>query len=241
MERLLTEIVEKLQKAHGSKLVSVVLYGSAAAPEGRDPLSDLNILCVLKQVTPDELRESEPVFRWWREMKNPAPLLMSEEEIRSSADSFSIEFHDITERRVILHGADVLEGLVIHETFYRAQVEHELRSKVFRLRQKAGGMLSDRDLLLKLMAESVSTFCVLFRHALRIAGAQPRFGKREIVTAAGQQFGMRTEPFDTLLDLRETKIRPRAVSDAPELLRSYLKEIGVVVDAVDRMAELRRL
>ena len=81
MEHLLTEIVERLQKAHGDKLVSVALYGLAVAPGGRDALSDFNILCVLKQVTPDELHEAEPVFRWWREMKNPSPLLLSSNEV----------------------------------------------------------------------------------------------------------------------------------------------------------------
>src|SRR5690349_15843489 len=103
-------------------------------------------------------------------MKNPAPLLLSIEEIRNSADSFPIEFHDISERRQVLYGEDVLAGLVIDDAWYRAQVEHELRAKMLRLRQKAGGLLSDSELLLRLMTDSVSTFCVLFRHALRLAG-----------------------------------------------------------------------
>jgi hypothetical protein len=59
---------------------------------------------VLQQVTPDELRASEPVFRWWREMHNPSPLLLSEEELQSSTDCFPMEFHDIRERHVTLYG-----------------------------------------------------------------------------------------------------------------------------------------
>ena len=49
-------------------------------------------------------------------------------------------------------------------------MEHELRAKLLRVRQKAGGMLSDPDLLRRLLLDSVSTFCVLFRHAVWLAG-----------------------------------------------------------------------
>jgi hypothetical protein len=234
MERILGELVDRMQKAHKERLVSVVLYGSAATEDGKDRLSDFNVLCVLDRITPDELAASEHVFRWWREMKNPAPLLMSEAEVSGSTDCFAIEFTDMKERHNILFGADVMKDLEIDYSFYRAQVEHEFRAKLLRLRQKAGGVLSEPDLLLRLMADSISTFCVLFRHALRLGGGQPKFGKRDVVAAAQQAFGIDPAPFNTLLDLREDSIKPKAVESGP-LFARYLKEIELVVDAVDRM------
>jgi hypothetical protein len=180
---------------------------------------------------------SEPIFRWWREMKNPSPLLMSEHEVRTATDCFAIEFHDISERHRVLYGEDVIAGIVVDDSFYRAQVEHELRAKMLRLRQKAGGVLSERDLLLRLMCESVSTFCVLFRHALRLAGEQPLFGKREVIAAVGERFGASPEPFTALLDLRENKMKPKEVRDAVELFTSYLRGIETVVNAVDQIAK----
>jgi len=234
MERILVELVERLEKAHKTALVSIVLYGSAAAPEGKDQRSDFNVLCVLCQVTPVELEASETVFRWWREMKNPSPLLLSEEELSASTDCFPIEFHDIKERHSILYGADVISSLDIHDIHYRAQVEYELRSKLLRLRQKAAGVLSERDLLLRLMADSLSTFCVLFRHGLRLSGEAPRFGKREVVEAAEQKFGIDPRPFLTLIDLREGKMKARDVRPK-ELFPPYLDQIRVVVNAVNRI------
>ena len=236
MERLLGELVDRLQRAHKDKLVSIVLYGSAATEEGKDRLSDFNVLCVLDRITPDELAASEHVFRWWREMKNPAPLLLSDEEVRTATDCFPIEFTDIRERHQILYGTDVVKDLNVDYSFYRAQVEHELRAKILRLRQKAGGVLSEPDLLLRLMADSLSTFCVLFRHALLLAhaGTVPKFGKREVIAAAQQAFGIDPAPFNTLLDIREDRIKPKAVQPRP-LFAGYLTQIEIVVDAVDRM------
>jgi predicted nucleotidyltransferase len=234
MERTLNQLVEKLRKGYQDRLTAVVLYGSAASGEHHGRFSDINILCVLREVTPRELAEAEPVFRWWRGLRNPSPLLLSEEEVRNSADCFPIEFHDIQERNRLLFGRDVISDLVLGKAFHRAQVEHDLRSKLLRLRQKAGGVLSDKDLLRRLLADSVSTFCVLFRHALLLSGVPAQGGKRQTLEQAREKFGIDPAPFLTLLDLRENKIKPKEADPAP-LFARFLKEIQTVVEAVDRL------
>lgn len=234
MERVLNQLIEKLKKAHGDILVSTVLYGSAATGDYQGGFSDFNILCVLRQVTPSELQHSEPIFRWWRELGNPSPLLMSTEEVRTSTDSFPIEFYDIKARHRILYGEDVVANLDIHFDHHRAQVEHELRAKVLRLRQKAAGVLSDKALLLQLMADSISTFCTLFRHVLLLAGEEPRWQKRDVVAAAAGRFGFDPDPFYTLLDLRDEKRKARHIDPVP-LLDTYLRQLVIVVEAVDSL------
>lgn len=234
MEGRLNQLLERLTKAFGDRLVSVVLYGSAAAGNHHEGFSDLNILCVLRQVTPRELEDSEPVFRWWREQKNPAPLLLSEHELRTSTDCFAIEFHDIKSHHRLLQGKDVISALEVDNSFYRAQVEHDLRAKLLRLRQKASGALSDKDVLRRLLLDSLSTFCVLFRHALILSGVPAKMKKREVIEQAHQSFGIDPLPFQKLLDVREERLKPRDL-DAKALLDSYLKQILVVIDAVDRL------
>jgi len=234
MERDLNHLVEKLQKTFGDRLVSVVLYGSAAIGDHQAKFSDYNILCVLSKVTPVELGQAEPVFHWWRGRGNPSPLLMSEDEVRTSTDCFAIEFHDIKERNRVLAGRDVVGDLVLDDSFHRAQVEHELRGKLLRLRQKAAGMLSDKDLLRRLLADSLSTFCVLFRHALLLNGIEAKFAKREVIEQAKNAFSLDPEPFITLLDLREGQRKPRDVDPLP-LFARYMEQIQIVVDAVDRL------
>jgi len=234
VETDLNQLVDRLRKAYEERLVSVVLYGSAAVGDYNDRFSDLNVLCVLQQLTARELGESASIFRWWREKGNPAPLLLSLDEIRNSSDCFPIEFYDIRERHRVLHGEDVVKDLAVSRIFHRAQVEHELRSKLLRLRQKAAGVLGERDLLLQLMAESISTFCVLFRHALLLHGVEAQFEKRAVVSQAVEKFGLEPRPFRTLLDLRERKIKAREIEPGP-LFESYMKEIGVVIQAVDHL------
>jgi predicted nucleotidyltransferase len=234
MERVLTQLVERLNKTYGERLTSVILYGSAAAGNHHEKYSDLNVLCVLREVTPRELEESTPIVRWWREKGNPSPLLFSEEEVRNSTDCFPIEFHDIKERHRVLHGEDVVVNLEIDPCFYRAQVEHDLRAKLLRLRQKAAGLFGDKEMLRAVLADSVSTFSVLFRHALLLHGAEAKFARHELIEQARERFGIDPAPFEKLLDLREQKIKPKDIEPAA-LLADYMRQIQIVIDAVDRL------
>jgi hypothetical protein len=234
MHKVVQELVEKLQKAYGDRLVSVVLYGSAAAGDHHERFSDFNILCVLSRITPRELGDGEPIFRWWREQGSPSPLLLTEQEVETSTDCFAIEFNDIKRHHQVLFGKDVISGLMVDHTFYRAQVEHDLRAKLLRLRQKAAGMLSESDLLRRLLLDSISTFCVLFRHALILHGVEGPAVKREVIASASQRFGFDASPFDKLLSIREQHLKARDVEPVA-LLDSYLQAISVVIAAVDRL------
>ncbi|HVT93048.1 MAG TPA: nucleotidyltransferase domain-containing protein [Bryobacteraceae bacterium] len=235
MEKRLTELVEKLRGALGGQLVSVILYGSAARQDHHAKYSDLNVLCVLREVSPRELRASEPVTRWWRELGNPSPLMLSTEELESSSDCFAIEFQDMQESRRVLYGEDAIANLKIGQRYYRAQVEHELRSKQLRLRQRAAGVLSDAKALTALMLDSVSTFFVLARHALKLSSIEVEPSKRQ-VAAALPRIGIVSAPFDELLDVREGKRLPADV-DAPALFAEYLKQIEALVRHVDGLEQ----
>ena len=234
MDKRLTRLVEKLHAVYGESLVAVVLYGSAASGEHHARFSDFNVLCVLTLLTPRELAAGEDIFRWWREQGSPAPLLLTQTELERSTDCFAIEFYDIKRQHVLLYGKDVISGLTVGGAFYRAQVEHDLRAKLLRLRQKACGTLSNKELLLRLLLDSLSTFCVLFRHALALAGDSAPIRKREVIERAGERFGFDPHAFLTLLDVREERIKPRQ-ADAAALLAPYLDGIGAVIDAVDKV------
>ncbi len=143
MDKRLTKLVDRLRTAYGEKLESVILYGSAAAGDHHAAFSDFNVLCVVSRIGAGELAAGEDIFRWWREQGSPSPLLLTADELTRSTDCFAIEFIDIKRQHVLLYGKDLISSLVVDGSFYRAQVEHDLRAKLLRLRQKAGGMLSD--------------------------------------------------------------------------------------------------
>lgn len=229
----LNELVKKLENAFSGRLVSAILYGSAASGHHHDKLADLNVLCVLKEITPKELADGEPVLKWWRERGNPSPLLMSEEEVHNAADSFPIEFRDMKEHRRVLSGVDVIADVHVDTKYHRVQVEHELRAKLFRLRQQGAQVLSDPQKLLTLCVDSVATFCVLGRHALQVAGVEAKHDRRAVVRQLATTLKLDMSPFETLLDIREDK--PGDPGDPGELFARYLQCIRGLVEYVDRL------
>ncbi len=234
MEQNLSDLVSRLQAAFGDNLASVVLYGSAILDDWNEGSSDLNILAVLHRLTPHELAQSEPVLRWWREQGNPSPLLMSVEEVQSSTDCFPMEFQDMKEHRRTLQGDDFIRDLEIDRSFYRAQVEHELRSKQIRLRQKAAELFSEPKQLLKLLVDSLSTFCVLGRHALILSGHQPRWKKTEIIAALEDVLRRPFPGANAILSIRSAN-KPPADTNPAAVFEKYLGEMNQLVRFVDML------
>src|SRR5207302_262944 len=103
---------------------------------------------------------------WWGKQNHRAPLLMSAEEMRRSADVFSIEFLDMRRNYRVLWGEDVLKTLEIPMRLHRAQVEYELREKTILLRQRLLLVSGNAEAKWELLLRSLPAFGTLFRHAL---------------------------------------------------------------------------
>jgi len=58
--------------------------------------------------------------------------------------------------------------------------------------------------------------------------------KREVVRLAQERFRIDPAPFETLLDVREARIKPKEI-DPLAVLAAYLRAIDTVIDAVDRL------
>ncbi|MBV8072741.1 MAG: nucleotidyltransferase domain-containing protein [Acidobacteriaceae bacterium] len=232
MEQVLSQLVERLKAAFSDRLVAAVLYGSAVIGDWNETSSDLNVLCVLDRLTPEEIAQSEPVFRWWRERGYAPPLLLTAEEVSTSTDCFPMEFHDMKEHRRVLYGTDVIAGITVDNSFYRAQVEHELRAKQIRLRQKAAELLRNHDRLMKLLTDSISTFCVLGRHALILSGYPPQWKKKDIVAALENAVGNSFPAVNEILSIRASG-KKDSTTAALALFGGYLSETEALVRFVD--------
>ena len=233
MEKLLSQLVGKLQKAHGERLIAVVLYGSAASGDYQPRYSSIDVLCVFTEVAPPELFAVEEISRWWRDTAKSTLLLMEELELAESAACFALEFTDIQRCHRLLYGKDVVSSLAIGPQVYRAQVERDLLAKLLRVRWKAAAMMSHPALLRELLLDSVSTFCVLFRHALALRGVDAPQKKREAIALAREHFQIDSAAFEKLLDVREGRIKPRE-ADPVALLRPYMEGIRQVVARMQR-------
>jgi predicted nucleotidyltransferase len=233
-EKVLDGFVSRLRDAADANLESVILYGSATSGDFRPGLSDLNIFCVLRDTSFSALQALEPAAKWWDSQKQPAPLVMTREELERSADVFAIEWIDMRESHRVLYGSDVLANLQIPMHLHRVQVEYELREKLILLRQ--GFLLasgSDKKIW-ELTQRSAPSFSTLFRHALIALGEKPSASKAEMIQMLAKRAGFDPTAITEVLELRQRKASP---GDVKRVCARYLAAIEHVTAAVDRMMD----
>jgi predicted nucleotidyltransferase len=233
IDEQLTELVTRLKKGAENNLLSVILYGSAATEEFHPKHSDLNVLCVMRDLGREEVGKLQAASTWWVKKGHPAPLFFTLEELQHCADVFAIELLDIKSARRTLYGEDLIASLHVPMDLHRHHVEREFRNNTLRLRQYYLMHAADSRKTLQLMVSSISTFVALFRHALIALEEEPPPTKRETVDRAALVLGFDPSPFNTVLDHREGH-KPERPLDVQATFGKYLKEIAKATEEVDR-------
>jgi predicted nucleotidyltransferase len=235
----LQELVTRLQQACGENLVSVVVYGSAVREDFHEEFSDVNALVVLQHLQPGSFAAISKVLHWWsREEKLRPPMIMTLEELRESADVFAIELLDIKRSHQTLFGADVITEIHVPMNLHRIEVEHELRTTLWRLRHHLLLSMNNEDELRAVLAKSISSVLTLFRHALIAAGKDAPHEKAQVLQQAGEVFGVDVTPLRAILELRNDG---RQSENLRELYHAYMAAIQRVAHELDVQAPKRHL
>ena len=164
------EFATELETALGDNMVSYMLFGSLVRGGGRNVP---RTLLVVRDAKPAALRKIEEHISKWAKKGFPPPLIFSERGWYDSADVFPIEIEDMREAHRVLRGTDPLDGVVTTKEDLRAELEREVRGKLLQLRTEFAATASDGKALGSLLTESASTFFILFRATLRLAGRVP--------------------------------------------------------------------
>jgi predicted nucleotidyltransferase len=233
-EKQITEFVNSLKQAAGTNLECVALFGSAASGEFHADYSDINILCVVRELSAPVLAALSPTVTAWTKKKFPAPLIFSRSELAQSTDVFAIEMLDIGQRHRILYGEDIFTGMNVPMDRHRVQLEHELRTKLLTLRQSYVQAARDDKRVRRLMLDSISAFSTLFRHTLIAMGEQPAQHKADNIRKVAERTGFDPGIFLKLLQVRERKAKESEIP-AASAFTQYLHGINTVVQAVDAL------
>jgi len=233
MSMTLDELVAQLQKVYGTKLRSVVLYGSAAAGEHIPKRSDYNILVIVDELTMQHLRTGAAVARAWGEEGNPPPLTLTLDEWRGSSDIFPMEYADILERHRVLYGSPPFDGIAVERRNLRLQLEHEAMGKLLKLRQGVLASGGDPKAQIELLAASLSTIMVIFRAAERMHEAVPSTDYERLSREVALRMGFNAEPFVRVVrHVRGTE--KIGSSDVSTVLAGYLDGMYQLVSYLDR-------
>lgn len=237
----LNGLLRDLQNTHGDNLVSVVLYGSAAAGDHIELRSDYNLLITLNRITPEDLRQAQPPMREWQRLGHPLPVYFTAEELSDAADVFPIEFHQMANARIVLYGRDPFEVVQLSDANLRHQTEYELRSKLIQLRRMYIPASTSIEKLCELMSDSLASFAALFRAVLMLYGEDAPVAKPDCVRATARTFGLDLDPFEKIFAFRSSDYLPPTEKEANDIFAAYMTQLDVVIQAVDDFVTPRGL
>lgn len=234
----LDQLVSQLQSAFGPELNAVVLYGSAAAGEHLPKKSDYNVLVLVDSLDVNRLHAASAAIKAWVNGGNAAPLTLTMNEWRRSADIFSMEYADILERHKVLYGTFTPDVRVYPEHL-RLQLEHEAMGTLLQLRRSALATGMDAREQLALLERSASTVMVIFRALLRLRGDIPPTDNVELSDRVGAVAGIDAAPFAKVIRHKrgEAVLRP---IDASSVLDAYLGGMQQLVQYLDQFSERHR-
>ena len=238
IDHKLDELVQKLKAAASDNLKTVILYGSAATEEFHTKHSDINILCLVAQSDAAHLEAMHGPVEWWIRRGQRPPLVFTLEELRRSADIFTIELLDLKSRHRILYGENLLADFSVPLHHHSIQVERELRTNWLRLREAILAAPKKSKVYLGLMVSSFSTFAALFRHALIAMGEAPAESKREAIDRIAKFAAADPAGFLAILALREGKTSERELI-VEKTLNEYVAFVEAVTDKFDRQLDLK--
>jgi nucleotidyltransferase-like protein len=230
VSRIVDPFLAEADRALGGRY-SAVLYGSAARGDFVPGRSDINLMLVLDQLTPEVLRSLRQAFRSWRKAVHEPPLILSGAEWNRASDAFPVEITDMRLSYQVLRGADPLQGVQVDHTDLRKALEREFRGKLLRLRQGYSTYAPDPAALGALGLESAATILVLLRGLLTLAGKPVPTDAAELVSAAAALIGF--EPQSLLHVVRHRAEREWRCA-APEF-EAYMEVVAQAAQYLDQL------
>ena len=223
-------------RALGPRLVSLLLYGSAARGTHVPKRSDVNTLLICDAVDAALFDALAPVVRAWSKAGHPAPLILTADEWGESADAFPIEYEDMREAHRLLAGRDPWSGIQVEGDDLRRQLERELMGKLVRLRQAYGALWAEPKRLAGVIVGSAPGFFTMLRALLRLAGRPVPARPETLVDAAAKLMGFGAGELAPLIRHAEGGAALRLEGGARDpLVAAYLTALARAAQYVNQL------
>lgn len=209
VRRVLTDVLRKAREVFTTDLLSVVLYGSAAAGQMR-PTSDVNLLLVLNRLDFSAGERLNETLRLAEAAVGLKVMFLLETEVADAATAFALKFADITDRHVLLYGRDPFAALAVPRGAKIFRLKQVLLNLVLRMREafiRSAGEEKHRALLIAEFAAPLRSAAVVL---LELEDAAPAASPKEALeqVAAGIDRAAFADALTTLSAARSQRDLP---------------------------------
>lgn len=227
-EQFLQQFTQQMVDLFAEELCSVILYGSAAGPHFLPGISDVNVLIVLRKITPNRLQQAADRLKRFRK-ERLQPLFVEHTHLTLLAESYPIELVEMKEQHRVLTGEDVLQGVHVLRERLPLQLISELLGKSLRLRALYVDSGRDARRMEDVLSRATNSFGVLMRTLLRLSeqGLMPPTEYLEILTQVEERLGLN---LPGLRDIYQVKLGARRLlrEELSHLFEQILQEADIL-------------
>ena len=231
VRKVLVPFSQAMIALHGDNLKSISLYGSAVGEDFIPKKSNINLLLVMKEIDPPDLKMSLKLINQGRK-KGIVPLLLTVEHMKSSTDTFPVEFLEMKDNYVLIYGKDILGELGVNSRNVRLQCEQQLKGGLIRLYQVYLEVGMKKKRIRSLLINSLTSLIPIFRSLLRLKGKALPVKKRDIISDLGKELSVNGDIFLKVLKMKEGK---KVEGNLEKLFGDYIEEVEKLCIICDKM------
>jgi hypothetical protein len=231
---IFVELTGDYQRIFGSDLVSLIVYGSAAGGHYVKGKSDINLLVVLSPEAVNRLEDALDIVEYWRKRRVAVPWVMTKAFITNSLDCYPIEFLNMKNSHILIHGEDVLAQLEFKPEDVRLQIEKELKGKLILLRQGYLETEGRTRQLRQLIGRSVMAFITVFNALIYLKQVSVPQRRRDTIKEMAKLFTFNAEVFLNCIDVKEG-VDKFSGEEITGVFKKYLREVENICNIVDAL------
>ena len=237
VKRKIVPFMQELLAIHQDNITSIFIYGSATGINYLPKISNINSAIIFKRLRFEQLQDSLSAVSKAVKQKMTAPLFLTQDQIHSTMDIFSIEFLEMKENHVLIYGEDILSSLEIPLQYLRLFCEQQIHGKLIRIRQSYLEVGLDHKQMESLLKDSLTALIPIFRTLIRLKKKTPHLSKHKIFEQLCEEFQLDSDILKTIY--RHTIQEEKIVRDKIDFfVGEYLKELeklASVASAIDRI------
>lgn len=197
---------QEMLEGYRDNIHSLHIVGSVLTPDYDKMRSDINSVAVLKEMDIGFVKFLSPLGKKYRKRGIAAPLIMTPGYIKSSLDTFPIEFFNFRLIHRTVFGDDIFTDLNIDKCHMRLQCEREIKTKLIWLRQGYISSLGDKKLLTERLSDSITGYIPLFRVITSLLGQEPPVKIQDVILYLQDRTGIETGIFNKIFLLKRNAI-----------------------------------
>ncbi len=229
----LTTFCEQAQSSLGEDLISLVAFGPLARGDAVAPkVGKVQVMVVMQSIPMEHLDALAPLLQQGREDFGLTVLLLTEQELKTSADVFPIKFLDMKQHHILLGGKDLLSDLEVQQEYLRLRCEQEMKNLSLRLRAfYLHGFGQPAELHQILLQTGIAFVGTLRGYLCLTRGESPR-QEIEVAQKAATEMKLDFETLKTVLALQEQS-QPLSQQQARELFDRFRKCVSKAATIAD--------